>query len=103
MRDNPFLIWFVGVLSVFFLVLFMSDRKGVRIESNGANVAKMVGGTGSITLPPRTKLVLMTWKGNDAWVLTRPFRDGEKAEEYTYQESSTFGVMQATIKIKEQE
>ena len=44
MRDNWLVIWFVGVLSVFFLMLFMSDRKGVRIESNGANIAKIVGG-----------------------------------------------------------
>lgn len=97
-------IWLVGIVMVFIIALCLSPtRRGVRIEVNDANVAKIVGGTGSITLPPKTKLVLVTWKGNDAWLLTRPFRAGEKAEEYTYQESSVLGVMQATIKIKEQE
>ena len=71
--------------------------------SDSPNIAKIFGGTGTIALPPKTKLVLITWKGNNAWVLTRPFRSGEKAEEYTYQELSTLGIIEAEIKIKEQE
>lgn len=101
--NNKLLIWFVSVVTVFIFALLTSDRRGMRIEVNGANMAKIVGGSGEIVLPKRAKLVLVTWKDNNAWVLTRPFRAGEKAEEYTYQESSVLGVMQATIKIKEQE
>ena len=86
----------------FIIIVVLAMLLGGCFNDN-ANVAKIVGGNGVITLPPKTKLVLMTWKGHDAWLLTRPFRDGEKAEEYTYQEVSTFGIMEATIKIKEQE
>lgn len=74
-----------------------------KMKTSGTVIAKVVGGTGNIVLPPRTKLVLITWKGNDAWILTRPFRDGEKPETYTYQESSKWGVLEATIVIREKE
>ena len=69
--------------------------------SDSPNVAKDIGGTSTVTLPPKTKVVLVTWKNNSMWMLTRPFRAGDKAEEYTYQELSTLGIIEARIKIKE--
>lgn len=73
------------------------------VKSSGSVVAKKVGGTANIVLPPKQKLVSVTWKLNDMWILYRPFREGEFAEEYTYKEDSTFGMMEATLRIKEQE
>lgn len=73
------------------------------VKSSGSVVAKKVGGTANIVLPPKQKLVSVTWKRNDMWILYRPFREGEFAEEYTYKEDSTFGMMEATLRIKEQE
>ncbi len=73
------------------------------VKSSGSVVAKKVGGTANIVLPPKQKLVSVTWKRNDMWILYRPFRSGEFAEEYTYREDSVFGVMETTLKIKEQE
>lgn len=73
------------------------------VKSSGSVVAKKVGGTANIVLPPKQKLVSVTWKRNDMWILYRPFRSGEFAEEYTYKEDSTFGMMEATLRIKEQE
>lgn len=73
------------------------------VKSSGSVVAKKIGGTANIVLPPKQKLVSVTWKRNDMWILYRPFRSGEFAEEYTYREDSVFGVMETTLKIKEQE
>ena len=73
------------------------------VKSSGSVVAKKVGGTANIVLPPKQKLISITWKRDDMWILYRPFREGEFAEEYTYKEDSTFGMMEATLRIKEQE
>lgn len=73
------------------------------IKSSGSVIAKKVGGSANIELPPKTKLVLLTWKGDNLWVLSRPFREGEKAETYTYQEDSKWGLIEAKIVIRETE
>ena len=73
------------------------------IKTNGTLIAKKIGGSADIELPPKSKLVLLTWKGNSLWVLSRPFREGEKAETYTYQEDSKWGLIEAKIVIRENE
>ena len=73
------------------------------IKSGGTVIAKKVGGSANVELPPKTKLVLVTWKGDNLWVLSRPFREGEKAETYTYQEDSKWGLIEAKIVIRETE
>ena len=73
------------------------------IKSGGTVIAKKVGGSANVELPPKTKLVLVTWKGDNLWVLSRPFREGEKAETYTYQEDSKWGLIEAKIVIQETE
>lgn len=72
------------------------------IETNNAAIAKYVGGTATITLPENKKLQLVTWKdANSLWLLYRPMRTDEQAETYTYQENSRFGVLEASITIRE--
>lgn len=78
-----------------------SISKGKTVQSTGAAVAKIVGGKAVVTLPRGNKLVLVTWKRDNLWTLYRPFREGEFPEEYIYKESSFFGVMEATIVIRE--
>ena len=75
------------------------------IKSSGNVIAKRIGGQATIELPPKQKLVSVTWKGKDdsMWFLYRPFREGEKPETYSYQEDSRWGLMEATIVIKESE
>lgn len=75
--------------------------RGEAVRSTGAAVAKIVGGKAIVTLPRGNKLVLVTWKHDNLWTLYRPFREGEFPEEYIYKESSMFGVMEATIVIRE--
>ena len=73
------------------------------LKAGGTVIAKKVGGSANIELPPKSKLVLITWKGDNLWVLSRPFREGEKAETYTYQEDSKWGLIEAKIVIRETE
>lgn len=65
--------------------------------------AKTFGGTMTVTLPKGQKLMEATWKEADLWYLTRPMREGEKAEQYTFQENSTFGLVEGTVIFVETE
>jgi hypothetical protein len=64
--------------------------------------ARQFGGTQNITLPSKTKFVNLTWKDDDLWILTRPSQEGETPVTYTFQEDSSFGVLEGAVIIKEQ-
>jgi hypothetical protein len=65
-------------------------------------MARQFGGTASIDLPRGTKLVTVTWKqGDTIWYLVRPMREGEQPEEYGFQESSSFGMVEGTVVLRE--
>jgi len=59
--------------------------------------AKAFGGTMTIDLPPKTKLVNATWKDTQLWYLYRPARPGETPETTTFQEDSSFGVLEGKV------
>jgi hypothetical protein len=63
--------------------------------------AKSYGGTANMELPRGKKLVVVTWKDDDLWVLTRPMHANEKAETYRFQEESSWGIWEGTYVIKE--
>ena len=63
--------------------------------------AKQFGGESTETLSENVKLVEVTWKEDNMWVLTRPMRQGESAETFTFKEISSFGIMEGTVIIKE--
>ena len=63
--------------------------------------ARNYGGTAKEVLPAGQKLVTMTWRQDNMWILTRPMREGEVAESYTFKESSSFGLIQGTVVIIE--
>ena len=73
------------------------------VSSDSPNwLAKNYGGTTTIYIAPGRKLEEITWKGDDdLWVLTRPMREGETAEEYTFEQHSNFGLMDGQVIIKE--
>lgn len=64
-------------------------------------IAKNYGGTTTINLPANQKLEGISWKDSDLWYLTRPMKPEEEAETHTYAESSTYGVWEGTVIIKE--
>jgi hypothetical protein len=63
--------------------------------------AKNFGGESTARLAPCQKLIIATWKDDNLWYLTRPFRDGEKPETFTFKEDSSFGMWQGTVTIVE--
>ncbi len=63
--------------------------------------ARNLGGNLTTSIPPGQKLVNITWKEDDLWVLTRPMRPDEKPERYTFNESSRFGVFEGSVTIVE--
>jgi len=65
------------------------------------SVEKNFGGSMSIDLEPRDKLIEATWKNDDLWILTRERRNGESIETYKFSENSSFGVWEGVITIKE--
>jgi hypothetical protein len=63
--------------------------------------AKKYGGSAKIDLPPGTKLVEATWKGDDLWYLVRKRQANEHPQSYTFAESSSWGVLEGKIVFNE--
>lgn len=63
--------------------------------------AKAWGGEADYDLECGQKLIEVTWKGDQMWMLTRPMREDESAETYSFVEESSFGLMEGTVTIKE--
>lgn len=59
------------------------------------------GGEMTLTLPPNTKLEMITWKEDSLWYLTRPMTENDVAETHLFQQSSNFGVFEGTVTIVE--
>jgi hypothetical protein len=64
--------------------------------------AKRWGSQETVTLPAGRKLVNVTWKDSNLWVLTRPAREGEKADaEWAFDENPSWGILAGKIILKE--
>lgn len=63
--------------------------------------AQRWGGSSTETLPSNTKLVNITWKNENLWLITRPMRTNELPETYIFREVSNFGFMEGKITIIE--
>jgi len=63
--------------------------------------ARAWGGEMTISVPAGQKLVNVTWKENDVWILTRPMRTDESPETYSFYEKSKWGLMEGEIKLIE--
>lgn len=67
-------------------------------------MAKNFGGTETIQLEAGKRLVNITWKSNDKvssslWILTK--MDTTKPNTYTFEEKSSFGIMEGKVIIIE--
>ena len=63
--------------------------------------AKQFGGTANIELKENQKLVNVTWRGHELWILTKTMKTNDVAETYTFKEHSSFGVIEGTVIISE--
>ena len=71
-------------------------------KSDGTIMSRNMGGDSEMLLKANQKLVMVTWKEKSLWLTTREMRPEEKAETYTFQENSRWGLLEGTIIIKEQ-
>ena len=62
--------------------------------------ACQLGSSETVTLNPGKRMVNMTWKQNNLWILTK--QDTTKPSTYTFQEKSSWDVMEGTITVVEQ-
>lgn len=81
------------VLTMFLLSMFNGCTENSRVKN--------FGGTGNINLPQGEKLVLITWKEENIWYLTRKMRQDETAEVYKFEEESSLGIVEGTYIIHE--
>jgi hypothetical protein len=95
MNKQPRRTWFMVLFGFLMLVGLFS----VSCTSNQR--AKKFGGSMSIELSCQQKLVNVTWKDDELWYLTRPMRADETAEISTFQEDSSFGLMEGKVTITE--
>ena len=59
-------------------------------------IVKQFGGTMEIKMQPNEKLINITWKGDQMWVLTQDTLSNTKF----FREHSKFGIMQGCVIIK---
>lgn len=65
------------------------------------SAAKNFGGDYTLKLPKNEKLVMITWKGDSLWYLTKPMTEDDVAETYKFQESTDLGIMEGTVTVVE--
>ena len=65
------------------------------------SAAKNFGGDYTLKLPKNEKLVMITWKGDSLWCLTKPMTEDDVAEPYKFQESAGLGIMEGTVTVVE--
>lgn len=67
----------------------------------GNQRAKNFGGNYTVELPSGQTLVTATWKADNLWYLTRERKAGETPTTHTFNEDSSFGVIEGTVTFKE--
>lgn len=65
--------------------------------------ARYWGGKATHDLAANRKLVTVTWKGEgeNLWLLTKPMTSNDVAETYEFVESSSYGLLEGTVIIRE--
>lgn len=63
--------------------------------------ARQFGGTAEIEVPVGQKVMMATWKGDHLFYMTEPMDSGYVPTTKILHESSSWGVLESTIKFKE--
>ena len=64
-------------------------------------MAREWGGTYTIELPKGEKLLEITWKDDNLFYLTRPMREDEFPETYTFNEDDAYDILEGKVIIIE--
>lgn len=59
------------------------------------------GGEMDVFLEPNTKLMEVTWKEDNLWLLTKEMTEEDIAEDYKFQEKDALGMMEGCVNIHE--
>lgn len=65
------------------------------------SAAKNFGGDYTLKLPKNEKLVMITWKDDSLWYLTKSMTEDDIAETYKFQESTDLGIMEGVVTVVE--
>ena len=63
--------------------------------------AKSWGGTADVDIQPNYKVMNVTWKDNDLWILVRPMAATDVPETYSFYEKSGWGILNGKYILKE--
>ena len=93
-NSNLIIVAYIGILVVIIgLCAFILFTKQSRVKN--------FGGEMTYDLDVNQKLIEVTWKDNDLWILTKDMSNNDVAESYTFKESSSTGIFEGTIYINE--
>lgn len=90
--------WFICFVFLIAIFGFVLGECGL---INFNPIARKLGGTIEVELEPNRKLIDANWKGQSLWIITREMKEDEKPETYTYEEDSTYGVLEGKVVITE--
>lgn len=71
------------------------------VNQNLPEIVESFGGDYTLRLPKNEKLLMITWKDNSLWYLTKPMTEDDIAETYKFQESADLGIMEGTVTVVE--
>ena len=76
-------------------ILILLTAIGIAVTGCTENIrARKFGGTSVNYVPDGQKVVTVTWKEAQLWVLTKPMTTNDVAETYTFTEKSSFGLLE---------
>lgn len=85
----------------FWLILTVVFALSLMFGCTDNQKVKHFGGTADRNLEAGQKLILVTWKNDDLWILTRPMTSEDKVETYRFVQESSFGILEGTYIIHE--
>lgn len=62
---------------------------------------KTFGGTSTLKIQPNKKIVNITWKEDNLWILVKPMGKNDVAETYIFYEKSSWGIWNGTYILQE--
>lgn len=94
-KTNGVILMMLGV------ILLIAVSLPLTVSCTQNQKVKIYGGTMTYNLEKGQKLINVTWKDEDMWILTRPMREGEREEIYKFAEKSNLGILQGEVIIVE--
>ena len=89
------------IITVITIIAVLLILLGCMSSCSEQSITKNFGGTMDLELNPNDKLLEVTWKDDSLWILTKEMTDNDVAEDYKFYESSSLGIFEGCVNIKE--